>query len=113
MHIFLSIARINIKYLRKHCDQKRRNPKAVKSAHSYRRFPQDFFDNNKLDENKKEIKFPEFNQYQPSIEQENKYNLRIKDQNVRNNSPKQNFRYYASKDRSVSAQRVPTKGQNL
>jgi hypothetical protein len=30
------------------CDKKRQNPKVVKSAHSYRRFPSDFFEENKI-----------------------------------------------------------------
>ncbi|CAI2376760.1 unnamed protein product [Moneuplotes crassus] len=34
---------VNYKYLRKSCDSKRRNPKVIKSAHSYKRFPKDFF----------------------------------------------------------------------
>jgi hypothetical protein len=33
--------------IRKLCDKKRRNPQVVKSAHSYRKFPSDFFEESK------------------------------------------------------------------
>jgi hypothetical protein len=33
--------------IRKLCDKKRRNPQVVKSAHSYRKFPSDFFEEGK------------------------------------------------------------------
>ena len=72
-----------------------------------------FFESNKLNKDNKEIKFPNFNKYQPSIEQENKHNIKIKNQNVRHNSPKKNFRYHASKNRSTSAQRGSMEDKNF
>ena len=90
-------------------ENRRRNTKAVKSANSFRRFPRDFFESKSNKNNRyerEETKLPDFNNPQPSVELENRNNIKIRDK-ILSKTPVRNFRYYVSKDHSRKQQRKP------